>query len=41
MVAALWRATGTILWLRAIVHAITLAAILLVSGVTPSVFHEI
>ena len=41
MVAALWRATGTILWPRAIVHAITFAAILLVSGVTPSVFHEI
>jgi low temperature requirement protein LtrA len=35
MVAAMWRATGDILWVRTIVLAITFAAILLISGGTP------
>ena len=35
MVAALWRATGMILWPRTIILAIIFAAILLISGVTP------
>lgn len=37
MVAAMWRATGHLLWPRAIVLTITFAAILFVSGVTPLV----
>jgi low temperature requirement protein LtrA len=37
MVAAMWLATGTILWARTIILAVTFAAILLVSGVMPQV----
>ncbi len=37
MVAAIWRASNAILWPRAIVLAITFAAILFVAGVTPLV----
>lgn len=37
MVAALWRATGIILWPRMVVLAVTFAAILFVSGIAPFV----
>ena len=37
MVAAIWRATGHILWPRTVILAITFATILFVAGVTPLV----